>query len=446
MDQAEELLERSVVNYQGRPVGTLAAVDPDSPPLNYSQCFMRDFVPSALYFLMRARPEIVRNFLDATLELQAQERLEDANMAAPGLMPASFKVVPDGDGERLVGDFGEDAIGRVAPVDSCLWWVLLLAFYGRVTGDWDLAHQDRYQTGLRYILELYLEERFEMFPTVLTPDGSFMIDRRMGVAGHPLEIQALFCAALKAAPALIAPGSACERYRGALERKLELLLGYIHECYWLDLPQLNRIYRFRSEQYGACVANRFNVQPGAVPSWVSEWLPREGGYLVGNVGPGHVDFRFFAQGNFLAVLSGLIGETERAGLMQLVEQRWDDLVGSMPCKICYPALEGQAWHIVTGADQKNLPWSYHNGGNWPVLLWSMTAACLESGRRDLAERAVEVAERRLVQDRWPEYYDGPTGRLIGREARLHQTWSIAGYLLARELLDRPQDLKWFNAL
>jgi hypothetical protein len=34
---------------------------------------------------------------------------------------------------------------------------------------------------MREILGLYLTERFESTPTLLVPDGSFMIDRRMAV-------------------------------------------------------------------------------------------------------------------------------------------------------------------------------------------------------------------------------------------------------------------------
>lgn len=38
-------------------------------------------------------------------------------------------------------------------------------------------------------------------------------------------------------------------------------------------------------------------------------------------------------------------------------------------KICFPVLEDRDWKTLTGADPKNVPWSYHNGGNWPVLIW-----------------------------------------------------------------------------
>ena len=36
-------------------------------------------------------------------------------------------------------------------------------------------------------LDVALRDSFEIYPTMLTPDGCFMIDRRMGVHGHPLD-------------------------------------------------------------------------------------------------------------------------------------------------------------------------------------------------------------------------------------------------------------------
>lgn len=70
-EEAWMLLRRAVVNYCGNPVGTVAANDPsDSTPLNYDQVFVRDFIPSALAFLLKGEPDIVRNFLLHTLQLQ----------------------------------------------------------------------------------------------------------------------------------------------------------------------------------------------------------------------------------------------------------------------------------------------------------------------------------------------------------------------------------------
>lgn len=69
--EAWKLLRGAVVNYCGNPVGTVAATDPaDKQPLNYDQIFVRDFVPSALAFLLNGDGDIVKNFLLHTLQLQ----------------------------------------------------------------------------------------------------------------------------------------------------------------------------------------------------------------------------------------------------------------------------------------------------------------------------------------------------------------------------------------
>lgn len=70
-----------------------------------------------------------------------------------------------------------------------LWWIILLRAYGKITGDYALQERVDVQTGIRLILNLCLSDGFDLFPTLLVTDGSCMIDRRMGIHGHPLEIQ-----------------------------------------------------------------------------------------------------------------------------------------------------------------------------------------------------------------------------------------------------------------
>jgi len=124
-------------------------------------------------------------------------------------------------------------------------------------------------------------------------------------------------------------------------------------------------------------------------------------------------------------LSSMASEQQSQAIMDLIDQRWHDLVG-YTMKICFPALEGRDWQVVTRS-QKNIPWSYHNGGNWPVLIWMLAAAAQKTGRTELVHRALALFSNCLHQDEWPEYYDGKNGRLIGKEARKYQTWTIAAF-------------------
>ncbi len=53
LESAWKALKASILYYQGRPVGTIAARDPSIATVNYDQCFVRDFIPSALYYSCR---------------------------------------------------------------------------------------------------------------------------------------------------------------------------------------------------------------------------------------------------------------------------------------------------------------------------------------------------------------------------------------------------------
>lgn len=59
-------------------------------------------------------------------------------------------------------------------------------------------------------------------------------------------------------------------------------------------------------------------------------------------------------------------------------------------------------------------------------------------RPELARKAVDLAEKRLSVDQWPEYYDTRSGRFVGKQSRLFQTWTIAGFLTSKMLLKNPE--------
>ncbi|XP_039029331.1 alkaline/neutral invertase A, mitochondrial-like [Hibiscus syriacus] len=276
-----------------------------------------------------------------------------------------------------------------------------------------------------------------MFPSLLVTDGSSMIDRRMGIHGHPLEIQALFYSALRCAREIL--NDKCSKNLvSAINNRLSALSFHIKEYYWVDMKKLNEIYRYKTEEYSMDATNKFNIYPEQIPSWLMDWIPEGGGYLIGNLQPAHMDFRFFTLGNLWSIVSSLGTPKQNKAILYLIEAKWDDIVGHMPCKISYPAVENEEWRIITGSDPKNTPWSYHNGGSWPTLLWQFTLACIKMDRLQLAQKVVSLAEKRLSIDRWPDYYDTCSGKFIGKQSSLYQTWTIAGFLTSRIMVENPQ--------
>jgi len=273
-----------------------------------------------------------------------------------------------------------------------------------------------------------------------------MIDRRMGVYGHPLEIQALFYGMLLTAQELLLATPDNKTLRKNVKKRLQTLRSYVRIYYWLDQERLNEIHRFRSEEIGSDIRNVLNVYPESIPDWIDGWVPENAGYFVGNLGPSRMDFRYFAFGNLLSVIFGLATDDQSQQLMNLYVEHWDDLVGAMPLKICYPAVTDEKWAYTTGSDPKNVPWSYHNGGHWPCLIWAFVGASIRTGRHDLAKRILNKAAEKLLTDDWPEYYDGKKGTLIGRRANLKQTWSAAALIVSHRFLQDPESLAVFEAI
>ena len=446
IQSAYELLQRSLIYYQGKPVGTAAACDKRVVAANYNECFVRDFVPSALVFLMQGEHDIVRHFLETVMQLRGHQHVMKGHKRSLGLMPASFHVVVEDGKEKVIANFGDRAIGRVTPVDSAMWWVILLRAYVVATDDHAFAESDEVQQCLNSILELYLRESFESSPTLLVPDAAFMIDRRMAVYGYPLEIQALYYGMLLSAQELLVDTGANKTAIENLHILSDTLRNHLRTYYWLDRQRLNEMHRYYSEEFGIDVVNVLNVYPESIPDWMDGWLDARSGYLVGNVGPGRIDFRFFAQGNLLSILFGITTANGSQAIMNLYQRHWDDLVGEMPVKIVYPAMDGDKWRFSTGSDPKNVPYSYHNGGNWPVLAWSYVAAAVRVGRFELAEQTLNLMTKRLKQDNWPEYYDGRNGDLIGRRANFYQVWSATGLIIAHEIMENPESRALFDKM
>lgn len=446
LDSAHELLQRSLIYYQGKPVGTAAACDERVVAANYNECFVRDFVPSGIVFLMQGKFEIVRHFLDTVMHLSGHQHVMRGHKRTMGLMPASFHVVTEDGEEKVIGDFGDRAIGRVTPVDSAMWWMILLQAYVVASDDRAFADSEAVQKCIGSILELYLQERFESSPTLLVPDAAFMIDRRMAVYGYPLEIQTLYYGMLLSARELLTDTPANQTSLSNLKVLGVTLRDHLRNYYWLDRQRLNEMHRFQSEEFGLDVVNVLNVYPESIPDWMDGWLDARSGYMVGNVGPGRIDFRFFAQGNALSILFGITTANGAQATMNLYQNHWDELVGEMPMKIVYPAVEGEKWRFSTGSDPKNVAYSYHNGGNWPVLAWPYVAAAVKVGRLELAEQTLNSMKKCLKQDNWPEYYDGRKGDLIGRRANFFQVWSATGYIIAHELMENQQSRELFDRM
>jgi hypothetical protein len=152
---------------------------------------------------------------------------------------------------------------------------------------------------------------------------------------------------------LVQEDGVAQELKRSINSRLSALLFHIQEYYWLDIHKLNEIYRYKTEEYSDDAVNKFNIYPEQVSKWLFEWIPNKGGYFIGNLQPAQMDFRFFSLGNFWSICSSLATKSQAEDILDLVEAKWDDLIGTMPLKICFPAFAEDEWRIITGSDPKN---------------------------------------------------------------------------------------------
>ena len=468
------LYEKALVKIDGEIVGAIAAIpknqenqenqdNEDNQDLNYNEIFIRDNVPVMIYLLLEGKFAIVRHFLSTCL------RLLSDHFQTRGIFPTSFVEIEG----KLIADYGQRAIGRVCSVDASLWWVILAYIYVKRSGDRAWAATEQVQKGIQGLLNLILHPSFRNAPTLFVPDGAFMIDRALDVWGNPLEIQTLLYGALLSAVGLIQFDLEDKGYINnqstdelqypentfigqQIHQKayaiawLKNLRSYMLKHYWVNSNIVQTIRRRPTEEYGDRVVNEYNIQTETVPHWLQEWLGESGGYLIGNVRTGRPDFRFFTLGNCLGGIFDLISTAQQRSLFHLMHQNQDALFAQMPLRICHPPLDDDDWRKKTGYDRKNLPWCYHNAGHWPCLFWFFAIATLRHKKRQssvdnvaidiLLHDNYEILLKRLPQQNWAEYFDGPHGVWVGQQARLYQTWTIVGFLLTHHLLKvNPDD-------
>ena len=133
-------------------------------------------------------------------------------------------------------------------------------------------------------------------------------------------------------------------------------------------------------------------------------------------------------------------------------------MAQMPMRICHPPMEGVEWENKTGSDPKNWPWSYHNGGHWPSLLWYFGGSILLHERihphadmllmtqmKTLVEECSGVSSTSFPASSGLSTSMDPQEPGLGSNHALYQTWTIVGFLLLHHFLRvEPNDVLMLN--
>jgi len=141
----------------------------------------------------------------------------------------------------------------------------------------------------------------------------------MEIHGHPLDIQALFYSALHYCREMLGVTDGSKNLICAINSRLSALSFHIREYYWVDMKKINAIYRYKTEEYSHDAVNKFNIYTDQIPSWLADWIPVKRGYLIGNLQPAHMDFRFFSLGNLWAIVSSLATQRQVEDILNLMK-------------------------------------------------------------------------------------------------------------------------------
>lgn len=166
------------------------------------------------------------------------------------------------------------------------------------------------------------------------------------------------------------------------------------------------------------------------------------------------DHRFDLLGNSLAILFGIASTERSLQVIDWVEHECERLrtVGELgvnlpPCLLPYMQPGDLDWRPRYA--QYNQPGEYHNGGIWPFICGFYIAACVTSGRYELALARLEALAHLVKpwhEDRaewgFNEQMRAQTGKPIGRD---WQTWSAAMFLYAERCV-QTHSTPWFDSM
>ena len=141
----------------------------------------------------------------------------------------------------------------------------------------------------------------------------------------------------------------------------------------------------------------------------------------------HWQNRFDSFGNILAIVTNIADKSKK---MKIIEYALTKKVNKpFPIMaLCPPVFPNQrGWESIYSLKEK--PYTYHNGGIWPVIAGFWINALVRTSHKRMAKQDLKnLAEALQSQDyKFSEYMHGKTGKPIGKQ---YQSWSAAGYIIA----------------
>lgn len=150
---------------------------------------------------------------------------------------------------------------------------------------------------------------------------------------------------------------------------------------------------------------------------------------------------FDAQGNLLAIMTGLADKYQTDKILNYIEK--NKINKPYPVKAIYPAMQkgDKDWFSYFEKCSAKDPYQYLNGGVWPYLGAFYVAALIKADRLLTAHKELEnlALANKAGKMEWEfnEWLDGITGKTKGS---VYQAWSAGAYIFASECVTQKKVL------
>ena len=136
--------------------------------------------------------------------------------------------------------------------------------------------------------------------------------------------------------------------------------------------------------------------------------------------------RFESFGNILAIITGIANNAKSKKIIKHVKDH--KINEPFPLKSLYPPVykNEKEWEPIYATKEK--PYTYHNGGIWPMMTGFWINALIKNKNEKMAKLEMEKLAIVLKKQKWTfnEYMHGKTKKPLGRT---NQAWSAAGYII-----------------
>ncbi|MFT7616305.1 MAG: glycogen debranching enzyme [Candidatus Woesearchaeota archaeon] len=299
-------------------------------------------------------------------------------------------------------------LGAITSIDSNMWVVIAAALLYKRTKDKRFVNKTNMQ---RY------EKLYRLFKAFDSNDCGLIEVHRAGDWAdvfdrtyHVLYDECLYYHALRALHYLFSQKQTPQHIKRAnwTKRRATRVKRKINETMWITQTNKEKI----RDEY--MIYNK-----------ISKTFP----FYVSHLEPFKLDWlhHFDTLGNCLTILTGIASPVRRENIISYTLT--NNVNKPFPLTALYPPVmpQDKGWQGIY--ELKERPFTYHNGGIWPMITGFWIASLIKAGKKLTAKSELKQFAKLLAKDKYIffEYNHGQTAKPMGRT---EQAWSAAGYIIA----------------